>query len=854
MYTVAGDDETMSRFFPISNRTAAMAASGFLATPFLIAALAPPADAATPTDSCTATTCTYTQSGQSLFQVPAGVSLVKVTAVSAGPATTSTAGRAAGGAATEVSGNVDVPAGDTTLEVIVGATGSIRTETSALETSTARATQVLVAATPSGTATPGLPEVKTAVSLLTGAHTVVPPGGTKSNVTMPEKVAISWSPPTQPVAFTSPATGSLTVGSDAPDAVIATGPTAATLTATGTLPPGTTFKDNGNSTADITGTPLEPGVYPLTVTANTMGEAQPVTQRLTLTVGEAPTVTSAPSAILRTGQAGSFTITTTGTPIPSLAEHGNLPNGIRFKDNGDGTATVSGTPTRSGTYPLIVTATTDAGGVATQHLTLAIRPPGPAPTTTPASTATPASTTPATTTPAPTTTPVAPPASTTRPAATPSTDPPAASTSSPTTAKAAAPAEGDTKAEGTVSARAVTSPTTATFRLGYASSFTVTATGAPEPQLSESGALPSGLGFTDQGNGTALLSGTPTQVGTFSVTITASANGADATQTLQIAVDQPPTFTSPTTATLISGEAGALTVTTTGTPQAQLSETGSLPGGLVFKDNGDGTATISGTPTDAGTFPLALTADNHSGANATETLTVNVDQVPAITSSTSSIFTVGQAGSFTVTTTGTPTPTITETGALPGGVTFVDRNNGTATLSGTPTEPGTFPLSITTRNSAGTSATQTLGVIVALVPTRTTLTYNAPVNETGNAHVTLVATVSAGAAVPSGTVSFSEGTRLVGTAPVSATGTAILDTDLAAGSYLLSATYHPSPGVDDATSTSPDVRYVLPATTTATKKSLAFTGSPVEQLAAAGGGLVILGGIAVALGRKRRNR
>ena len=43
---------------------------------------------------------------------------------------------------------------------------------------------------------------------------------------------------------------------------------------------------------------------------------------------------------------------------------------------------------------------------------------------------------------------------------------------------------------------------------------------------------------------------------------------------------------------------------------------------------------------------------------------------PIITSANNTTFTVGTAGSFTVTTTGTPTPSLTETGALPSGLTF----------------------------------------------------------------------------------------------------------------------------------------------------------------------------------------
>src|SRR5439155_1300037 len=54
------------------------------------------------------------------------------------------------------------------------------------------------------------------------------------------------------------------------------------------------------------------------------------------------------------------------------------------------------------------------------------------------------------------------------------------------------------------------------------------------------------------------------------------------------------------------------------------------------------------------------------------------DQAPAITSASTTTFTVGSAGTFSVTTTGTPTVVaITETGALPSGVTFTNNRNGT---------------------------------------------------------------------------------------------------------------------------------------------------------------------------------
>ena len=99
-------------------------------------------------------------------------------------------------------------------------------------------------------------------------------------------------------------------------------------------------------------------------------------------------------------------------------------------------------------------------------------------------------------------------------------------------------------------------------------------------------------------------------------------------------VDEPPAITSANTAHFTIGQAGSFTVTTTGYPNAAITETGSLPSGLTFHDNGNGSATISGTPAagTGGNYPLNLTANNGYAPNATQTLTVNVSQPPAFTS------------------------------------------------------------------------------------------------------------------------------------------------------------------------------------------------------------------------------
>src|ERR1700720_3993699 len=114
-----------------------------------------------------------------------------------------------------------------------------------------------------------------------------------------------------------------------------------------------------------------------------------------------------------------------------------------------------------------------------------------------------------------------------------------------------------------------------------------------------------------------------------------------------------PSITSLNNTTFSAGTAGSFTVTATGSPTPSLSESGALPSGVRFKDNGNGTATLSGTPAagTGGSYSLTLTASNGVGSPATQSFTLIVNQASAITSTSSTTFTVGTAGSFTVTTT-----------------------------------------------------------------------------------------------------------------------------------------------------------------------------------------------------------
>ncbi|HEY0805729.1 MAG TPA: putative Ig domain-containing protein, partial [Pseudonocardiaceae bacterium] len=253
--------------------------------------------------------------------------------------------------------------------------------------------------------------------------------------------------------------------------------------------------------------------------------------------------------------------------------------------------------------------------------------------------------------------------------------------------------------------------------VGVPFSFGFATVGAPTPALAESGNLPAGLTFTDQGNGTAVLSGTPTAGtgGSYPITVTATSSAGTTTQSFTLTNAEAPTITSPASAGFTIGSAGTYTVTTTGYPAATVSESGTLPAGLTFTSQGS----LSGTPAagTAGSYAVTISATNASGSTATLPLTITVANPsgPAITSSGAAFFTVGTSGAFAVTGTGSPTPGLTESGALPAGLTFTDQGNGTALLSGTPTAAGTVDLTVTAQNASG-SAVQSLSVVVGQAP------------------------------------------------------------------------------------------------------------------------------------------
>ncbi|HUC00244.1 MAG TPA: hypothetical protein VMS11_10500, partial [Solirubrobacterales bacterium] len=456
--------------------------------------------------------------------------------------------------------------------------------------------------------------------------------------------------------------------------VTSTGEPTASLTVSGTLPPGLSFTDNGDGTATIAGTPTNAAAppassqnWPVTVSAvNAVGKA---TRQLTLTVvnpGAKPQITSADSTGFTTGAAGSFELVSTGAPDATFSIVGGaLPTNVKLTNTGNGRATIAGTPPTSAAppasskpYAVTLKATNGAGSV-TQSFTLTVTNPGVKPT--------------------------------------------------------------------------FSGVTTATFTTGKAASFTISAEGSPTPALSRiEGELPDGLTFTDNGDGTATIAGTAAASAApsadsqpYPVTIKATNGAGSATRALTLTVVNPgvkPEFSTGTATSFTTGTAGSFKVNTSADPTAALSVSGTLPAGVGFTDNGNGSATIAGTPAasaaPAGSskpYPITIKATNGAGSREQSFVltVVNPGTGPSIKSAASAEFEVTVAGSFEVSAEGSPKPALSVIGTLPAGVSFSDEGEGKAKISGTPAveaaKPGEskeYPLTIKATSGVGNVSQQ----------------------------------------------------------------------------------------------------------------------------------------------------
>jgi hypothetical protein len=387
-----------------------------------------------------------------------------------------------------------------------------------------------------------------------------------------------------------------------------------------------------NTYADNTATP---GMHTYYATAvNLVGESSP-SNIVDVEVESVPTITSSASTSINARDELEFTVTTTGFPSPSLSESGTLPSGITLTDNGDGTAGLSGQaePSAAGTYPITITATSNAG-TASQNFVLTVTDTTEAPTIVSANNLTESYGVPFSFTIDTTGNPV--------PIITHVSD----SGTLPAGVNYVNNKDGTATLSGeldkssdcgvytfTVQAKNKYGTVTQVFTLtitknpviktigtktaivGTFFTQTVSATGYTVPSLSANNKqLPNGLNFTDNGNGTGTLAGTPIagSGSTYTITITATNSQGSATFSFTLNVDEAPSITSANTATATVGQSFNFQVTTTGYPNPNLSKTGTLPKGLTWDAS---TGTISGTPKAGaeGTYYITITAKNSSG-------------------------------------------------------------------------------------------------------------------------------------------------------------------------------------------------------------------------------------------------
>jgi hypothetical protein len=254
--------------------------------------------------------------------------------------------------------------------------------------------------------------------------------------------------------------------------------------------------------------------------------------------------------------------------------------------------------------------------------------------------------------------------------------------------------------------------------VGTPYSASVNATGGLAPyNFSASGSFPPGLSLNSAGGS---ITGTPTQAGSFNFTVTVmdvQEHTASASYTVVI---QPPTL-SITTASLPNGLVNvpySASIQATGgvSPYSWALLSGGPPG-LALSTAG----VLAGTPTQAGAYNLQVRVMDSQEHAATRTIPLTIQQPPLQVTTTSlpnavagTFYSAGLAAIG-----GTSPYTWSTSSTLPAGLTL----SSAGVLSGTTQQLGSYPLSVTVRDSANQTAQAqlVLQVVVALQITTTTI-------------------------------------------------------------------------------------------------------------------------------------
>jgi hypothetical protein len=312
-------------------------------------------------------TLTGTLPGGLTFDAPSGV----ISGTPTAPGTATFTVTAANGIGTDATQSLSIrvwpESSISTLTLDDGAVGVAYTQTLVAVGITAPTWSVVTGALPDGLnldpSTGVISGDPTDAAIGTTGFTVAASDGLGLIVTRALSITV-WQPPS--ISTVSLPDGTVGVAYD--QTLAATGDPAPTWALTGTLPDGLVFN---LTTGAISGTPtaLAAGTASFSVTASN-GFGTDATQPLSITVRQAPAITTTG---VGDGVVGDYYIETlhvTGFPYPIWTLTGNLPDGLDF-DAGAGV--IFGTPTTPGSFDFTVAAANGVGTDATQILSIVIR-------------------------------------------------------------------------------------------------------------------------------------------------------------------------------------------------------------------------------------------------------------------------------------------------------------------------------------------------------------------------------------------------------------------------------------------------------------------------------------------------